>query len=312
MPTKPSDWKDAPVLGGAQGHMDTFVVDAEPRTERRRAVLIVSAGPHTGRVLTIPVGDLVTLGRSPECTFPFDDASVSLKHARIIFVAEQYIFKDAASRNGSFVNDARVTTAMPLCDGDRVQLGSSTVLRFSLVGEDEEQSLRRVYDAAIRDGLTGIFNRKHLEERLDAELAYAVRHGSPLSVVIVDVDHFKRVNDTFGHLAGDAVLKVVASLLAQCLRAEDLLARYGGEEFVIVTRGLDAAQALMMADRARVTVAGTAIPHAHQSISVTVSAGVASLTCCGSQRDKATLLGLADARLYQAKQSGRNRVVGPT
>jgi diguanylate cyclase (GGDEF)-like protein len=289
----------------------THVVDAEPRNERRRAVLIVSAGLHAGRVLTIPVGELVTLGRAPDCTFPFDDASLSRKHARIIFVADEYTFKDAGSRNGSFINDVRVTSATALCDGDRVQLGSSTVLRFSLVGEDEEQSLRRVYDAAIRDGLTGVFNRKHLEERLDAELAHAVRHGSPLSVVIVDVDHFKRVNDTFGHLAGDAVLKVVAALLAECLRAEDVLARYGGEEFVIVARGLDAPHALLMADRARVAVAGTPIHYADQSISVTVSAGVASLACCGPQRDKATLLGLADARLYQAKQSGRNRAVGP-
>jgi len=186
------------------------------------------------------------------------------------------------------------------------------VLRFSLVDQDEEQSLRRVYDAAVRDGLTGVFNRKHLEERLDAEVAYAIRHASPLSVVIVDVDHFKRVNDTFGHLAGDAVLKTVASLLAQGLRAEDVLARYGGEEFVIVARGLDGEHALQLADRARVTVACTPIHYADQSITVTASAGVASITCCGPQPDKTELLGLADSRLYLAKQSGRNRVVGPT
>lgn len=311
MAKEPSDSKNAAAIGAAQNYAETHVVETGPRTDRRRGVLIVSAGTDAGRVLTIPAGELVTLGRAPDCTFPFDDASLSRKHARIIVIDSEYTFKDAGSRNGSFINDVRVSTATALRDGDRVQLGSSTVLRFSLVDEDEERSLRRVYDAAVRDGLTGVFNRKHLEERLDAEIAYAIRHDSPLSVVIVDVDHFKRVNDTFGHLAGDEVLKTVAALLAQGLRAEDVLARYGGEEFVIIARGLDGPHALQLAERARVTVAQTPILHADQSISVTASAGVASITCCGPAPDKAQLLGLADARLYQAKQAGRNRVIGP-
>ena len=173
--------------------------------------------------------------------------------------------------------------------------------------------MRRMYDAALRDALTGVFNRKHLDERLDSELAYARRHvPSELSLVMMDLDHFKRINDTHGHLAGDAVLKGLASTLARAVRTEDLLARYGGEEFVIVTREVKVNEAVSMAERLRQRIASKPLVHEGKTFHVTVSAGVASLTCCGQNRDKETLLGLADKRLYAAKEAGRNRVVGPT
>jgi two-component system cell cycle response regulator len=251
----------------------------------------------------------MTLGRSDTCGARFDDASVSGVHARIACVAQAYIIMDAGSTNGSYVNDVRVQTPVHLHDGDRVQLGSSTFLRFSLVSEDEEKALRKMYEAALRDGLTGIFNRKHLEERLDAEIAYALRHKSELSLVILDVDHFKRVNDTHGHLAGDAVLRGVAQVLSHGVRAEDVLGRYGGEEFVVVARGIPLPGAHQLADRLRATLGATPIHFGAMALSVTASAGVASLTCCQGRADKTTLLALADARLYKAKQAGRNRVV---
>src|SRR5262249_8377117 len=144
-----------------------------------------------------------------------------------------------------------------LQDGDRIQIGAETVLRFQLVDDAEREALERVYRAAIRDGLTGVYNRKHLEERLDAELAFAIRQETALSIAILDVDYFKMVNDRYGHLGGDHVLKTVASTLASTLRTEDVLARYGGEEFVIVARGLDAEQAVKMAERARVLLSET-------------------------------------------------------
>jgi diguanylate cyclase (GGDEF)-like protein len=218
--------------------------------------------------------------------------------------------KDNGSTNGSFVNDVRISSAKQLNDGDRVQFGLSTVLRFSLADADELAALERVYNAAIKDGLTGIFNRKYLEERLDAEIAYAVRQATALSIAILDVDHFKKVNDTFGHLGGDAVLKRVAEVLGEALRTEDVLARYGGEEFVVIARGLTAPQAVLMADRVRQQVAATEVAFEDKAIKVTISAGVASLVC-SAKPDKASLLGTADGRLYRAKEGGRNRVVGP-
>jgi two-component system, cell cycle response regulator len=287
----------------------TLVVDARAvQNARSVGILTVVGGVETGRVFAIPVGES-TLGRAAECTFRVDDASVSGVHARVARLGPSHLLTDAGSTNGSFVNDVPVKTSVVLNEGDRIQLGSATFLRYSRVTEEEEQALRKVYDAALRDGLTGVFNRKHLEERLDAEIAYALRHQTELSLVIFDVDHFKRVNDMRGHLAGDLVLKTVAQIIAHGVRAEDVLGRYGGEEFVIVTRGISVTAAFLMAERIRVILERTRIEYGDGALTVTVSAGVASLVCCQGRRDKATFVGLADSRLYKAKEGGRNRVV---
>lgn len=290
--------------------LDTLHVDVGPRSTRRKGVFTVMVGIDAGRVLSIPQGEVSTLGRAPECTFPFDDASLSREHAQVLTIGPDYVLQDAGSRNGSFVNDERITGPWRLHDGDRVQIGVTTILRFSLVDEQEEEGLKRVYEAAVRDGLTNVYNRKHLEERLAAELAFAVRNGTNLSLMMFDVDHFKRVNDTFGHLSGDIVLKAVAWALQQGIRMEDTLARYGGEEFVVVCREIDAATATQVAQRLIWNIGQMPINIGPQVIHVSASAGVASLADCGAQRDRETLLGLADQRLYQAKESGRNRVVG--
>ncbi|MBL9026127.1 MAG: GGDEF domain-containing protein [Myxococcales bacterium] len=290
---------------------ETNIVDVEPIAVRRNGIFTIASGLDTGKVLRLPAGEMVVLGRAPECTYSFDDASLSRQHARVMRVGAEYVIRDDGSRNGTFVNNVRLTKAEALRNGDRVQLGSSTLLRFALVDEEEERALRRVYEAAILDGLTGIYNRKHLEERLVTELAYAARHGAPLSIVMIDVDHFKKVNDTYGHLGGDAVLRAVAALFGSSMRVEDVLARYGGEEFVILLRGTPVAQAIELAERLRRAVEATAIPFEGHLIRITSSAGVASLAEMGMPADRAALLGAADARLYQAKQSGRNRVVGP-
>jgi diguanylate cyclase (GGDEF)-like protein len=269
----------------------------------------VTSGLDAGRVLPIPAGDIVTLGRAAECTFSFDDASLSRGHARVMRVGSEYVLRDDGSRNGTFVNNQRLSKATTLRDGDRVQLGSNTMLRFTLVDEAEEAALRKVYEAAILDGLTGVFNRKHLEERIAAELAFSLRHGAPLAVVIVDVDHFKKVNDTYGHLAGDAVLKAVASLLAKSLRPEDVLARYGGEEFVVLARATSTEQAAELAERLRSAIESTAVTFEDKLIRVTASSGVASLSEPTIAKEREALLAAADGRLYRAKSSGRNRVV---
>jgi two-component system cell cycle response regulator len=288
----------------------TQVVDVDPRNKRTRGVLTIAQGVEAGRVLSLATGSLTTLGRVPECTFAFDDPSLSREHARVLLVGNDWMLKDASSTNGTFVNDQRVTAATALRDGDRIQLGSGTMLRFALVDEAEETALQKVYEAASRDGLTGVFNRKSLEERIAGELEFAKRHGTELSVIICDVDFFKKVNDTHGHIAGDAVLKEVARRLQTALRAEDVLARYGGEEFVVLSRGIPVEAAVELAERLRATLAAQPVPFDAISIPITASLGVASLAQVGRDADKAKLVGAADARLYQAKQSGRNRVIG--
>ena len=216
---------------------------------------------------------------------------------------------DRASTNGSYVNDRRVLSPTALRDGDHVRLGADTTLRFSMVDENEEQALRRMYESAARDALTGVSNRKSFDERLTAELAFAQRHNTPLCLMLIDVDFFKRVNDTHGHQAGDAVLQAVAGVLERSIRAEDMVARYGGEEFGVIARGADLRGAAVMAERLRKSIALEAVEHQGRVLHVTASVGVASLFCCGTTRDKPTLIALADARLYRAKQLGRDRVV---
>jgi two-component system, cell cycle response regulator len=273
---------------------------------RDRGVLMQTGGLEAGKVYSL--GDQVTLGRSTECTFVFDDAGLSRVHARVFRHGSAYSFEDAGSSNGSFLNDERTVRAT-LRDGDRLRLGS-TRLRFQLVDELEENALRKVYESSVRDGLTGVFNRRHLDERMAAEIAYARRHATSLSVILFDVDHFKRINDTLGHLTGDEVLKHLVGVFREALRTEDLLARYGGEELVVVARGIEVGNAAQLAERLRRKVQVTPATVGDQKVTATVSAGVASLACCGAeQADAAALLSVADERLYRAKASGRNVVV---
>jgi diguanylate cyclase (GGDEF)-like protein len=289
----------------------TLVGGAEPVSGQPKvAVLTVQAGPEAGRVLLLDRSKPNMLGREDEeCTMTFEDARLSRVHARIVSVNGEWMLTDAGSTNGTFVNDVRVDKHSQLTDGDRVVLGGSVSLRFALVTDEERQALMRVYEAAVRDGLTGVLNRKALDQRLLAEIAFAVRHDAPLSVVMLDVDHFKAVNDTHGHPAGDAVLREVAARITRALRIEDVFGRYGGEEFLIVTRGITLERGAQLAERMRVLVDSSPVAFEGASIAVSASFGVASLVCCGATREALALLAIADARLYEAKRTGRNRVV---
>jgi two-component system cell cycle response regulator len=289
----------------------TLVESLVPPADRTRGVLMVIGGTQTGRVLSLALGASVTVGRSSAATHRLDEPSVSGIHIRVIRSGVEYILADEQATNGTFVNGVRLSDPTRLKDGDRIQLGPVLVLRFTLVDEAEERSLKMVYESAHRDGLTGVFNRKHLEERLAAELAYAERHDKDLSLILIDLDNFKNVNDIYGHLAGDQVLRVVGAVVMRGSRAEDIVARYGGEEFIQVVRDIPAPAAVGIAERTRLAIAQSRIETGGHVLSITSSAGVASLACCGKTRDRETLLRIADERLYKAKQGGRNRVVGP-
>jgi diguanylate cyclase (GGDEF)-like protein len=182
------------------------------------------------------------------------------------------------------------------------------LFRYLAGGNVEAEYHEEVYRLAIQDALTGLPNRRALDEFLGREAVRAERHARPLSVVLLDVDRFKAVNDAHGHLAGDAVLRGVAAALAGLTRAEDLCARYGGEEFALVLVEAGHADALAVAERARAAVAARRVRFDGSELAVTVSAGVA--TCGGAAATAAELLSAADGRLYAAKRGGRDRVVG--
>lgn len=282
----------------------TEIVDA-PAAER--CVLVEIGGARGGKPHGV-VATSATVGRSRTCDVCIDDETLSRVHARVQRVGDDWTIEDSGSRNGSFVNGVRVAKKT-LRSGDRIRLGASALLRFDLVSVDEERALVRQYESGTRDQLTGLYNRKLLDERLRAEIAYATRHATEVAVAMIDVDHFKRVNDTYGHLAGDAVLRHVAETTVASVRAEDTVARYGGEELVVVTRGIPHDGVLRMAERIRVAIERASVAYERHVIRVTASVGIASLARC---RDATaiSLLDRADQRLYRAKHAGRNRVVG--
>jgi two-component system cell cycle response regulator len=289
--------------------MKTFSGSSHPPRKATRAVLTVQSGPEAGRLVPLETDKVNTIGRAEECTVALADPRLSRIHARIVLDSGKWVLTDEGSTNGTFVNGSRVGTYSGLEDGARVLLGGTVSLRFALVTEDEERALSRVYDAAMRDGLTGVYNRKALDERLASELAFAVRHATLLSIVLLDVDDFKAVNDGFGHLAGDAVIREVGARLMKAVRTEDVVGRYGGEEFLVVARDISLERAAQLAERLRGTLSTDPVLFESQRVAVSASFGVASLACCGDRKDLRTLLGIADERLYAAKRAGRNRVV---
>ncbi len=274
-------------------------------TQVDRAVLLRMDGVQAGQIVGLEHSPF-TVGRHPTNLLRIDEDSISRFHARVVRTGDEYVVEDLGSRNGVFVAGKRVSRAK-LEHDSWLQFGPRVSFRFSLTDVREERLLRRLYESSTRDALTGAYNRLHFEERLRAEVAYAVRHRSPLSLLIIDLDHFKRVNDTYGHPAGDAVLKRASEACMRALRTEDVFARFGGEEFAIVLRGIEAKGAARLGERLRQAVCGEVVEHEGQSIKVTMSGGVATFAECTTPSAE-DLVAIADRRLYVSKQRGRNQV----
>src|SRR3954466_7271058 len=271
--------------------------------------LLVLSGPQVGELHRL-TPDLVTVIGRGDADLRVRDDGVSRRHCSIQPRGRGALLLDLGSANGTFVEGERVGEKL-LSSDDRFQIGTSATFKFSIADEMEAAVQRKLVEAALREPLTGLYNRRHFQERFAAEVAVAHRHGRPLSLLLVDVDHFKRVNDRHGHLAGDEVLKTVARALAQGIRIEDILARFGGEEFVVLAREAAAAEAMALAERLRqlVEVAQTRWESGHDvpvGISVTVSVGVAQL---GAEQTERDLFENADQAMYRAKKNGRNRIV---
>ena len=276
-------------------------IDAETPPQRR-ASLVMVAGPALGEVYAI-AGDIV-IGRDPAATLLIDDAAVSRQHVRIVERDGIHYIEDLGSANGTFIDGVRITTSR-IENGDRIQLGPRVVLRFAQLDKTEEQMLRQLLESSTRDALTGAYNKRHFAERLTAEVAHANRHRSALELIVFDLDHFKHVNDQYGHLAGDAVLRAVADHVHALIRSEDVFARFGGEEFVLIVRG---SNAIRLAERIRSAVEGAEISTERGRLRVTVSLGVARLDELESPASADMLIERADRRLLEAKRAGRNRI----
>jgi diguanylate cyclase (GGDEF)-like protein len=281
---------------------------APPSREKNRALLTVQTGINAGQVFSLDQRETV-IGRGRDVQLRLEDAGISRQHTRIVrSLDDHYFLEDMKSTNGTFVGGRRIDRC-EIEAGDVIQVGPNVSLGFSLIDEKGEQLAKRLYESSTRDALTQAYNRRYFAERLASEVAYANRHKTRLAVVIFDLDHFKKVNDDHGHLAGDDVLKAVAQGVAKMIRVEDVFARYGGEEFVVIVRGIEHKNVALFGERIRKHIERLEVHWESARIKPTVSVGVASLEECGDMGTCESLLLLADERLYQAKHEGRNRVV---
>lgn len=277
------------------------------------ADVILIAHPENRRLghrFRLSPGGSLDIGRAPTAQVSLPEVpSLSRSHARLRFVGNRVVLEDLGSRNGTFVNDRQVQGGpVELKSGDRFQVGS---VHFKFLHErDVEHAYHEaIYQMVMRDGLTEVYNQRKFQEEATREFARAQRHERPLALVLLDIDHFKQVNDTYGHLCGDAVLMQLAARVAARLRPEQVFARLGGEEFGVLCpeTGVDGAAALAEKLRQMFEIEPF---QAATPFTVTCSFGVAGLA-----REMATfddLVAAADAALYRAKREGRNRVVtGP-
>ena len=276
------------------------------RTQRDRAYLIVLQGSNVGEMYRLE-GNETVIGRSANATIRLDDDGVSRRHARVLVDGAEVRIEDLRSSNGTLVNGEQVASR-ELKDGDKIRLGSTTVLKFTYHDHLDESFQQQMYDAALRDGLTKAYNKKYFLDRLDTELAFAKRHQTTLSLVMIDVDFFKKVNDTYGHLAGDHVLQKVSKLAHSTVRTEDVFARYGGEEFGVICRGVSLGSAGVLGERLRALVEQTSFDFESAPLRVTISVGVAAYPEINAATP-AYLIAAADEALYEAKRCGRNRVL---
>jgi two-component system cell cycle response regulator len=271
-----------------------------------KACLVVLRGRHAGQLFEL--GDNpALLGRGEDVQIQVDDTATSRHHARIEPSAIGYVIVDLESTNGTLVNGHKVSRHV-LRGGDRIQVGESTVLEFSYRDEVQTGVQRRLFESAIRDPLTGLHNRGYFLEALDEAFAHARRIERPLSLLLMDIDFFKRVNDTYGHAAGDAVLQQFAELIRSLVRREDVPTRYGGEEFVLMLRESGIPVCRLLGERIRTEVDKQRFQYEGIEMRLTVSIGGATYSN-GNYDSAARLLEAADVAVYEAKHAGRNQVV---
>ncbi len=297
----PDDWDEDTTATG------TSPADAELASmPQRSACLTALTGTSTGTVFKLPRGPAM-VGRSQESEVRLLDDGVSRHHASVSQDGRGVWLEDLDSRNGTFVNSIRITGPVQLGDGDKVQVGGSTVLRFAYHDAHDDSFHASLLSSALRDPLTGLFNKRYLMDRLDSELKFARRHETALSLLMLDLDHFKTVNDTYGHMAGDAVLSNLATVLLHAVRNEDVVARFGGEELAVVLRAIPLEPAHQLGERLRRLVEQTVTIHQGLELRATTSVGVAGFPAQRVETVEA-FVDAADKALYRAKHTGRNRV----
>jgi two-component system cell cycle response regulator len=284
---------------------DTLKIDLE-LAKAVDPVLIVIRGSLQGKKFSLK-GNTFLIGRDKSVEIQIEDANISRQHARISRDGDSFILEDMGSRNGTFLNDEPLANAKKtLAKEDMIKLGS-TILKFLPAGQLETLYHINITNAAHMDKLTGLYNRKYISEVLDVEFKRAKALHSNFSIVVFDIDNFKKINDTYGHDGGDYVLTTLGQQVkASGLRERDLAGRYGGEEFLVVLANSDSVQAAEVAERIRAKLEAFEFLYDGKKIPVTVSLGVCSIK--KDFHDAQDLYKAADKALYESKRTGKNRV----
>lgn len=269
--------------------------------------LVQIHGPDLGKKYIIDAEDGLSMGRDEGNSVIVDLDNVSRRHAMVSNRDGKYFVKDLGSTNGTYLNDVEIHDEQPLRTGDLVKVGGA-IFKFLSGGNIETQYHEEIYSLTISDGLTQIHNKRFFLEFLEREMGRCHRYNRSLSLIMFDIDHFKQINDTNGHLAGDYVLRELSATIKPRVRKEECFARYGGEEFAVVMPEAGGSNALKFAEKIRKLVEDHQFTFENKLIRVTVSVGVADLT--GDITEPLQFIKLADTNLYKAKKTGRNRVVG--
>jgi diguanylate cyclase (GGDEF)-like protein len=293
--------------------IDTYSGQYQRSGERRPALVFLR-----GELLAVPIPlerEEVTLGRALEADIRINDARASRLHARIITELDKatgiarYSLKDLDSTNGTILNGKRIEKEV-LQDGDKFEVGDQ-LIRFEMLDEIDREFQQQIHRLLVHDELTGLLTGKSFFSELRREAARAAAESMPFCVLMMDIDYFKQVNDTYGHLVGSETLEEVGAVIKRSLRAGDVGARFGGEEFAAFLLDADYAQGLVAAERVRSAIEKHDFPavrresaEADRTHKITISIGVAAFPDDG--RDPIQLVELADSALYRAKRSGRN------
>ena len=280
-------------------------VDGTPKGNDCLVVIYTKEPTLLGRRFVLDSSP-IRIGRGAENHIVLEGDSVSRRHAHFEQRSGAWWCVDDGSTNGSYVNDEQIVREARMTNGDRIKIGP-TIFKF-LSGEDvEAQYHEEIYRMTIIDGLTQVHVKRYLLEALDKELMRARRHQRELSFLMLDIDHFTKINDVHGHLAGDYVLKEVARLIQQRIRRDEVLARYGGEEFAIILPETTLEGACALAEGLREKIEESRFVFQGETIRVTISIGAAILV--EEHRASLDLIKKADEKLYEAKRAGRNRVL---
>ena len=279
-------------------------LDGQMRGEQTSACLIVISGGDIGDQHRIRINQTL-IGRSINADIQVNDDSASRDHALIIKDRKGYRIADNESKNGCFVNDKKIGECY-LQDGDLLRIGN-TIFKFLSRNNIEHAYHEELFRLAKIDGLTEIYNHRHFDDSLDNELERAKRYNRELSLLMIDIDHFKKINDNFGHRAGDHILKELADILVKRSRRVDYVCRYGGEEFSIILPEIDIMGAFRFATTLKENVSSHSFKFENDDISITISIGISDIMEGIDSTEE--LIETADKRLYQAKKMGRNRVI---